>query len=606
MWNWFETKSIPPGFYKDRTDYFEGPHWVDGQWVRFRAGVPQKMGGYTKLVSTAVGTQSQGDVSPQIRRMHQWRELDGDRNIAIATHCGVWVYHNGTLNDITPIRVSTTPTNPYDTTSGSPTVTINQSSHGASIGDRVVISGGSAVGGLTLSGDYGIQTVPDANSVTITAASNASSTVSGGGGTPTIKYTVVCGAKDGTSGLGWGAQNWGEGTWGTARTSGIENFNIGWISIENWGEDLVITYRNGETYLWDSSAGVSTRATAISSNDPSSAGLMLISDPVPHLIYFGAHDGSAYDPLLIKWSDEEDYDTWAAASTNSAGDIKLRNGNKIMAVSHARNSMLVWTDTTLYGMAYVGSPFQFGVQPLGSTTIHGPHAAVTYNSLTYWMGDGNFYIFDGSIKTLPCTVRDYVFDDFNHAQQEKVCAWVNNKFNEVWWFYCSTDATENDRYVIFNWEDNAWTTGTIQRNAAIPSRLWEDPIMADTSGFLYQHEAGWNDSNGNAITANITTGPFEIAAKETGPGEFTMFCEKHFPDLRIASDKILNFSIISKMFPQEDATTKGPVTFNSKTKRRSLRARGRQFQFKYESTDEGNDWRLGNHRTRFRPDGREL
>jgi hypothetical protein len=606
MWRWFETKDIPPGFFRDRTDYFEGPKWVDGQWVRFRAGVPQKIGGYSKIISTALGTQSQGNVDAKARNMLQWRELDGDRDLAIATHCGVWVYNGGSLYDVTPIRATTTPTNPYDTTSGSPTVTVNETSHGALIGDRINITSASAVGGLTLSGDYGIQTVPDANSFTITAASNASSTVSGGGGTPTHKYTINCGSKDGTTGLGWGAENWGEGTWGTARTAGIDNFEIQWISLANWGEDLIMSFRNGDTYLWDSSAGTSTRAAAISSNDPTQVGLMLISDTAPHLIYFGAHDGSAFDPLLIKWSDEEDYDTWAAAVTNTAGDIKLRNGNKIAAAIHARNSMLVWTDTALYSMAYVGSPFQFGVQPLGNTTILGPGAAVHYNSLSFWMGDGNFYMYDGTIKSMKCPVRDYVFDNLNRAQKEKVYGWVNDNFNEIWWFYCSANSTENDSYVVYNWEDDAWTTGTIQRNAAVSARLWENPIAMDTSGFLYQHEAGWNDEDGDGITANILSGPIEIATADNGAGQYMMFCDKHFPDLNISDDKTLQFSVHAKKFPQSTATIKGPVSINSKTKYFSKRARGRQFQFKWESTDEGNDWRLGNQRTRFRPDGIEV
>lgn len=598
MWFWYDLR-LPPGIFGDRTDYLEGPKWTDSQWVRFRHGQPQKMGGYTFFSTTQTLA-----ATAQARDITQWRALDGTRYFAVASTCGVWIWSDaeGSLEDITPFRVTTTPTNIMDTTDTSAVVTINETSHGGVTGDRVNIASASAIGGITLAGDYPI-TYVDANSYTVTHSSAATSTVSGGGGTPTIKYTVNCLQQDGTQGFGWGAGTYGSSTWGTPRTAAATDDEIGVISLNNWGEDLIITYRDGAAWLWDKSNGTSTRAVALSSNDPSQVGIAAISDPVPHLIFFGAHDGSSYDPLLIKWSDEEDYDTWTAAATNTAGDLRLRYGNRIVAAKRGRNAIFVWTDTTMYSMQYIGPPFVFGLPPIGETTILGPNSVVTHENLAIWMGEGNFYMFDGQIRIMPCSVRDVVFDDINLIQKEKIQGFFNTKFNEFWFLYPDSTSLENSRYVVYNMEEKAWTQGTLQRNCGMDARLWDNPLMIDTSGNLHQHEDGYNASDGTAITANIETGAFEIKEEGVGPGMSFTYIDKVIPDMTMTAGKTINYYVTSKRTPQATAVLKGPVAVTGTTSQISKRARGRQHQFKFESTDSDNEWQLGTWRIRAKKDG---
>jgi hypothetical protein len=589
--------TAPPSIVTEVTDYTAGPRWVAADKVRFRYSFPELIGGHSAL-------NIADPILDVPRSLHAWRELDGLQNIAIGTASHLYTAQGGARYDITPLRADDDAlgADPLDTTNLSKVVTVNHTTHGATDGDYVVLAGATAPGGIPAS-EINTEhqlTYVNANSYTITVATTAAtSSVSGGGGSVLADYLISNGTTYSTYSYGWGASTWGASTWGTARSSSTLNLYARIWSMDNWGEDLVCTPGGGDQsiYLWDSSAGTGTRAAVIS-GPPSTVNRILVSED-RHLIAFGAHDGVAFDPMLIRWCDQEDYTTWTATSVNTAGDKLLNTGNQILAAEKARGHIIVLTDTAAWSMQFIGPPFTFGFQQIGDTCgAVGPKCLATVDSLGFWMGDDNFYIFDGTTQALECPVANHVFDDIDRTAASNVCATTLKEFNEVWWFYPSNGSQELDRYVIYNYKDKTWAIGTYERTAAIDRSIFSNPIWSDASGNLYYHEFGSN-ANGAALTGYIETGAFEV-----GQGDTLSFMDRLIPDTTLNSGKEIKITVYTKRYPNSTAITKGPYTVGTSTEKVSLRARARQYRFRFENSDLDNPWKLGVWRADIQPDGK--
>ena len=515
---------------------------------------------------------------------------------------------------------------PITTADESTTVTITDTAHGAQTSDWVVLSGAAATGGVAaddLNSMAGYQvTVLTANTYTITVPSAATSTVSAGGGNAVvIKYLVgiagQLGAQSSDPALGWGVGSWGESTWGTARnasSSDVSLDNSSW-SLSLWGEDLIATVRNGAIYYWDTSAGTNNRAVLVSSvtgaeSVPTVARVTTVSFPDRHFIVGGAQayvaGGSGnVDDMLVRWSTQEDFTKFAPTATNTAGDQRLQIGTKIVAMVNAREETIISTDEAIYGMTFVGAPFIFSFRLLATDAgAAGLNTMIGIDGNVFWLGKRNFFQYDGIVKELPCSVQYYVFDRMQTRYIDKVVVGHNKKFKEITWFYVSTDNTaatnpENDSYVTYNYAENAWSVGTMDRT------VWNDsfgardvPFAFDPDGYLYDHETG-TSANGAAMNSYIEGSPREI----TSNGEDLYMVDKVVPDASMTAATNLYVYMNTRKYPNAPETVKGPFTITSSTQKVSTRAKGRQIALKFQSTGTEDEWTLGDFRVNSREDG---
>ena len=515
---------------------------------------------------------------------------------------------------------------PITTADESTTVTITDTGHGAQTNDWVVLSGAAATGGVAandLNRMSGYQiTVLTANTYTITVPSAATSTVSAGGGNAVvIKYLVGIagglGAQSSDPALGWGVGSWGESTWGTARnaaSSDVSLDNSSW-SLSLWGEDLIATVRNGAIYYWDTSAGTNNRAVLVSSvtgaeSVPTVARVTTVSFPDRHFIVGGAQayvaGGSGnVDDMLVRWSTQEDFTKFAPTATNTAGDQRLQIGTKIVAMVNAREETIISTDEAIYGMTFVGAPFIFSFRLLATDAgAAGLNTMIGIDGNVFWLGKRNFFQYDGIVKELPCPVQYYVFDRMQTRYIDKVVVGHNKKFKEITWFYVSTDNTaatnpENDSYVTYNYAENAWSVGTMDRT------VWNDsfgardvPFAFDPDGYLYDHETG-TTANGAAMNSYIEGSPREISAN----GQDLYMVDKVVPDASMTSSTNLYVYMNTRKYPNATETVKGPFTITSSTQKVSTRAKGRQIALKFQSTGTEDQWTLGDFRVNSREDG---
>ena len=515
---------------------------------------------------------------------------------------------------------------PITTADESTTVTITDTGHGAQTNDWVVLSGAAATGGVAandLNRMSGYQiTVLTANTYTITVPSAATSTVSAGGGNAVvIKYLVGIagglGAQSSDPALGWGVGSWGESTWGTARnasSSDVSLDNSSW-SLSLWGEDLIATVRNGAIYYWDTSAGTNNRAVLVSSvtgaeSVPTVARVTTVSFPDRHFIVGGAQayvaGGSGnVDDMLVRWSTQEDFTKFAPTATNTAGDQRLQIGTKIVAMVNAREETIISTDEAIYGMTFVGAPFIFSFRLLATDAgAAGLNTMIGIDGNVFWLGKRNFFQYDGIVKELPCSVQYYVFDRMQTRYIDKVVVGHNKKFKEITWFYVSTDNTaatnpENDSYVTYNYAENAWSVGTMDRT------VWNDsfgardvPFAFDPDGYLYDHETG-TSANGAAMNSYIEGSPREI----TSNGEDLYMVDKVVPDASMTASTNLYVYMNTRKYPNAPETVKGPFTITSSTQKVSTRAKGRQIALKFQSTGTEDEWTLGDFRVNSREDG---
>jgi hypothetical protein len=517
--------------------------------------------------------------------------------------------------------------NPFATTDESNIVTITDIAHGATTEDWVVFENVEAIGGVSaanLNRMSGYQvTVLTNDTYTITVPSDATSTVSIGGGLNVIIQYLIgidagLGAQSSAPALGWGAGGWGNEAWGTARSASATDVsldNSSW-NLNLWGEDLIATVRNNAIYYWDTSAGPTVRASLVSSiagaaSVPNVARVTIVSFPDRHFIAAGCQayavgGGGNVDDMLVRWSTQEDFTKFAPTATNTAGDQRLEVGTKIVSMISAREETIISTDEAIYGMTFVGPPFTFSFRLLATDAgSSGLNAMISIDGNVFWMGRRNFFRYDGIVKELPCPVQYYVFDRLQDNFIDKVVVGHNKKFKEITWFYVSNDNPagtlnpENDSYVTYNYADNAWSIGSMGRT------VWSDsfgfrstPFAFDSNGYLYNHETG-TSANGSAMNAYIESAPREITAE----GENLYIVDKVVPDVTMSSDSSLSLYINTRKYPNATETTKGPFTITSTTGKVSVRAKGRQMSVKLESTGTEDDWSLGDFRVNARSDG---
>ena len=597
-----------PGIDKQNTEYGAEGRWIDSDNVRFHYSLPQKVGGWQKLVNdTIIGVA---------RDIHAWSDLNGVRYTALGTDRKFYIYTEGTIADVTPIRKTTSSaSNPF-TTNSTNNVTVTDNGHGANIGDFVTFDSFSAIDGLDMNAEFEVTSVTDANNYVVTQSSNASGSTSGGGGTGNINYQIGIGPDASVYGYGWGIGTWNTSTWNTPRSTSTVTLDGRNWSFDNFGEDLIATVHKGGTFRWDTSAGLSTRATIISAA-PTNSRFNLVSMPDRHIFLFGTEttigNTSTQDDLFLRFSSQEDFNTWSPTATNTAGSFRIQDGSKIVAAVRSRNAVLVWTDNSLHALQFVGAPFTFSLVELGANCgAVGVHSAVDINGVAYWMSQNSFYLYDGTVKKIPCSVQDYVFEDFSIANYPETYAGINSEFNEITWFYPSSDSTQIDRAVTYNYLERTWYTSNLARTTWSDYGVYQQPyatkydassngttptVLGLTAGAttFYEHEVGFDD-DGTAMTAFITSGDFDIQ-----DGQQMLSISRGIPDFK---DQVgeATIKLGFKSYPSESATT---ITRNitTSTTKFDLRGRGRQANIDVRSTEVGANWRYGTLRLDVKPDG---
>jgi hypothetical protein len=629
-----------PGVNREVTAYTNEGGWFDVDYVRFQKGFPEKIGGWQK--------RSANSFLGSCRALHPWVSLSLDQYLGVGTNLKYYIDEGGYYNDITPIRVTTSAGDvTFSATTGSSVITVSDTAHGAVVNDFVTFSGAASLGGNitadVLNQEYYITEVIDADSYTIAARAadtsiaditvngqlapstvSATGSDSGNGGSSVIgAYQINTGLDIDISGAGWGAGTWSRGSWSSASSDAIVTNTLRLWTHDNFGEDLLINVRDGGIYYWDQTGTLSSRAVDITSlaggtSVPTVAKQILVSDRDRHVLAFGCDTESnpgVQDPLAIRFSSQESLTDWQTTATNTAGELRLGSGSEIVTAVETRQQILVFTDTTLYSMQFLGPPFTFGVNSLSENiTIAGPNAAIAVDDNVFWMGQSEFYVYSGSVQRLPCMVRDYIFSDLNDGQIEKVNAALNTQHSEIWWFYPSSNSDEVDKYVVYNYQEQVWYYGTFGRTAWIDRGIFDFPFAANVDGFVYEHEIGFDDGTTDpisAIPAYIQSSPIDI-----GDGEQFMFIRRMIPDVDFKNSTAIlpetNITIDVKNAPdgtysssQTDVFVKTQAaSVNARTEQLYFRLRGRQMRFKISSDELGVDWRLGSPRIDIRSDGR--
>ena len=607
--------NFQPGIDTENTETGAEGKWIDCDKVRFRKGLPQKIGGWTRFSEAyyiGVG-----------RALEQWFALNGSRYEALGTDRKVYVYASGTNQDITPIRETASLVNAITTTNTSATLTISDTAHGADVGDFVTLSNVSAnVGGIlstVFDAEYEILSITNVDAYTILSSATATSTV-GPSANCTATYQLNIGPSEQTFGYGWGSGAWSASTWGTARTTSNVTLDARLWSINNWGEDLIITQKDGGTYEWDTSGGMSdNRATAIA-NAPTNSSLSIVSTETRHVVCMGTEttisSPATQDKMFIRWSDQENYNYWTPNVTNSAGSQRIAGGSEIRCARPAKGTILVWTDTTMQSMSFIGPPFIFGFRQLGNDCgAVGLNSAMVIDDVAYWMSDGQFFRYAGSVQEIPCPVLNHVFDNINKIQYAQVYAAQNSNFSEVIWYYCSSASDQCDRYVIYNYLENSWYFGTMDRSTYQDNGVEFNPLATEylansnatsfstingvTQGrsLIYAQESGVN-ADGAALSAYIQSGDGDIA-----DGETFSFINKVIPDFQDQTgNTVITLSV--KDYPNDSATVGETLTVNNTTRFVNTRIRGRQSNIKIQNNDIGDNWRFGTLRVNIKQDGK--
>jgi hypothetical protein len=613
-----------PGINREGTDYDNEGGWFDCNLVRFRKGRPEKFGGWAKdSLSTFLGT---------CRALHPWIALSGTKYLGLGTTWKYYIEEGVSFNDITPIRSTTSAGDvTFSAVDGDATITVSDAAHGAEINDFVTFSGAVSLGGnitaTVLNQEYQIATTIDANSYTIEAkdtsgnivTANASDT-GNGGGSIVGTYQVNVGLDVYVPGTGWGLNEWGEGAFGSATALSSTNQLRLWTH-DNFGEDLIINQRGGGIFRWVENNGVTTRAVNLSTtsgaNQVPTVGLQVItSEKDRHLIVLGADPLSggvrtgAVDPMLIAFSDQENALEFEPQTTNTAGSLRLSSGSSIIGAVKSRQEILVWTDTALYSMQFIGPPFTFGVNLINEGTgLLGPKAAVTAPQGVFWMSYNNFYIYNGSVQTVPCTVQNYVFSDINLTQSFKIHAFTIADKNEVGWFYCSGSSNDIDRYVIYNYAENVWFYGSLSRTAWLDAGIENYP-RAVSNNYLYRQETGFDDDGSPMTNVFIESSDFDL-----GDGEQFTFIQRIIPDFKFLQssneDGSVNIVVKTRNYPGDSLSVNSTSSIKANTQQTFIRGRARQMVLRFESDDDapndgnlGIGWRLGATRIDVRTDGK--
>ena len=619
-----------PGIDKEGTSYTAEGGWFDGNLIRFRKGLPEKIGGWAKNSLNAYkGTG---------RKLHAWVNLQGTKFLGLGTRLKLYIQEGDVFNDVTPLRLTTSAGDvTFSATNGSSTITATDTNHGAVAGDFVTFSGAATLGGLVtaavLNQEYEVLAVTSANAYTFTAKDTSGDTVTAnasdsgnGGGSVVGAYQINIGLDVYVSGSGWGSGTWGNGTFGSVSALSASSQLRLW-SIDNFGEDMLACVRAGGIFFWDNSDTVSVRAKALenltSVNLPPTVGLqVLVSDIDRHAIVLGADPidsagvarTSNVDPLLVAWCDQENILEWEPKSTNTAGSLRLSSGSQIIGGLRARQEVLIWTDTSLYSLQFIGPPLTFGMNLINEGVgLIAPGAAINSPAGVFWMDRKGFYVYNGSVQNIPCSVHSYVFDDINESQNFQFFAFLNRQFNEVGWFYSSSDVDIPDRYVTFNYVDNVWAIGQLSRTAWLDEGIENNPRAAgsaSSSYYIYDHELG-NDADGSPMTdVYIESGDFDI-----GEGEDFQFIRRMIPDVRFTGTagvgQQINTVLKTRNYPGDSLATDSTSVLTASTTKVDLRARARQAVVRFESDDDANTetqlgvgFRVGGTRLDIRPNGR--
>jgi len=611
-----------PGINREGTNYSNEGGWYDGDKIRFRSGYVERIGGWRQVSGPVIGT---------CRKLHDFTTLASQNLLFMGTNKKAYLEDSGAIYDITPIRRTVTlGSNPFETqTAGTGVIRVTDTAHGATLGDFVTFSGATAFDGLTtgdLNKEQEITSIIDANTYEVnTGGVSTSGSTSGGGASISAAYQINIGLNTTILGPGWGAGTWGRFTWGSGAGS-LAGQTLRLWEADDYGEDLLFNISDGPIYYWDASGTTSTRGVALTSlsgasDVPVVARKVLVSETDRHVLCFGANpiDSADQDPLLIRWSSQESLTDWTPRPTNTAGDIRLSQGSEIITAVRTSRQVLVWTDHTLHSVQFLGPPYTFGTALLGDNIrIAGPNTAISVNDIVFWMGQENFYLYDGRIQAIPCTVREYVFSDINRNQSFKFHAGSLASQNEVWWYYCSENSDEIDRYVVYNYLEQTWYYGTLARTA------WNDrasgqrsyPQATGVDNWLYDHEYGLDDGSVSpavAVNAYVQSADFDI-----GDGDNFMFIRRIIPDLSFRTSTAANpevtFTMIARNYNgvgTNNGTDSGDVIRTTTvggqhdyTDQLFMRLRGRQMALKVESDTTGVKWRLGAPRLEVRPDGR--
>jgi len=611
------------GVNRERTSYSNEGGWYECDKVRFRQGLPEKIGGWQRISSTTyLGV---------CRSLWNWVTLGSINLLGVGTNLKFYLEEGGAYNDITPIRETTAAGDvTFAATNGSNVITVADNGHGATNGDFVTFSGAVSLGGNitadVLNQEYQVDALLDANSFTIIATATANASDTGNGGSSTVgAYQIHVGAAYAIPLAGWGAGTWGGGVWGTGLVS-TEAIRL-W-SQTNFGEDLIFGPRGGGMYYWDATAGVDTRAVPLqnlagASDVPIVQNVIEISDISRFVFAFGANEiaSATINPMLVRWSDQENPANWTPAATNQAGSIVLSRGTRIVAAKQSRQEVLVWTDSAVYSMQYVGAPAVWAAQLVGENiSIAGQNAVSYANGVAYWMGKDKFYKYDGRTQPLVSDLRRHVFSDFNTQQYDQVFAGTNESFHEVWWFYCSTNQTDVDKYVVYNYMENTWYYGNLSRTAWLDSGLRNFPLAATYSYNLVNHEVGTDNNETDTtlpIAASISSSQFDL-----DDGHQFAFIWRVLPDITFTGSTATAPVATMTLLPlansgsgYNDPLSQGGISSANITRSAVLpieqytgqlntRIRGRQLAVKIESTALGVSWQLGTPRIDMRPDGR--
>jgi hypothetical protein len=643
--------NFKPGIDKQDTEAGAENRWVDSDNVRFRYGLPEKVGGWASLTTdTIVGV---------VRKQHAFVDNDGNRYVALGTDKFLLLYFEGQLYDITPVKTTLTSAT-IATTNGSPTCTITKAAHGVKVGDIVQLNSVTLPGGTGYSNsdfedkNFQVISVPTTGTFTINQSSNASGTVSTGGSLSIIPYEPV-GPREQTYGYGWGMDPYGNGNWGEAAAASDVTLEPGLWSLSNFGEVLIATVLNGKTFTWNSGIGarLTTRASTTTSNfettnNPTKTRVTLVSPTTRHLIHLGTETTigtpSTQDDMFIRFSDQEAINTYAPSATNTAGTQRLQDGTKIMGALKAKEVILIWTDNALYTMKFIGSPFTFGFEQVGTNCgLIGQNAVVEIDGAAFWLSPKGFFMFDGTVKSLSCTVEDSVFDNFDTTKGQQVNAGLNNLFTEITWYYPSSTSDFNNKYVVFNFGESAgvpggvWYTGTEARTSWMDATIYPNPYATkyDSTGTgtfpavvgqtglgqttYFEHEVGTDQVNPNgtttAVSSFIQSFDFDLEQRSrnqrgqaSGPkiaGEVFIALRRFVPDFKTLQGNA-KVTIGLKRYPQQSSTssTYSPFTITSTTTKKDTRARGRFCSFKIENDAASESWRFGTFRVDIQPDGR--
>jgi hypothetical protein len=612
---------LKPGIQKQTSSLGASGGFTDCDNIRFRYGLPEKIGGWEKTTNNKlIGVA---------RDAHHWVALDGTRLAALGTDKKLYVYANDILYDITPVRqTNTAVTSIFTTSIGSADVTVNINGHGANQGDILTFSGTTSLAGTSFTAtdfdrSFEVRSVTNVNAFVIeqdVTESLGSVTT----GTATASFDINIAPAFSTFGYGWGTSTWNTETWGTARsTSSVTLDGRDW-SLDNFGELLIATVLNGSTFQWSPTNDTFSGKASLVANAPTTSKFSLVSTPDRHLILFGTEKtvgtGSSQDPLLLRFSSQEDINTYQPQAENTAGSLRIQDGSSIVGADKARGQILVWTDTSLHGLQFIGPPFTFGLNQLGRNCgLLGQHAGVVVRDVAYWMGQNAFFAFDGTVKKLPCTVDDFVFENIDLTQSDQIFAGVNTEFAEIIWFYVTNPnnnpAPQVNRCVVYNYLEQSWSIGTLNRTSWVDRGVFQFPLateylpnttvnttptvigLSNGASNYYQQEFG-TDADGETMLSFIQSGDFNI---DEG-GEQLMRVARFVPDFRDqVGDVDVTWSF--KNYPYGNVVSQTALTVATTDTKKDMRGRGRQANFKITSNTSGGNFKMGTFIMDVYPDG---